>query len=126
MKSLSRVKKWRLLLIKASTKGRAQMRNGEKRMANRPYLDDFVEEQLMAQFMAAFLRGEIASTISCEVWNLRWALERGLLRSPIPDLLLLSMQDTIFLWQLGIRADNELEIWSGFVRRLFARTVRNK
>jgi hypothetical protein len=95
-------------------------------MANRSYLDDFVEEQLMAQLTAAFQRGEIQSTISRGVWHLGWALERGLLRSPIPDLLLLSMQDTIFLWQLGIRADNELEVWSGFVRGLFTRTVRNK
>jgi hypothetical protein len=95
-------------------------------MANRLYLDDFVEEQLMAQLTAAFKRGEIASTTSCRVWNLGWALEQGLLRSPIPDLLLLSMQDTIFLWQLGIRADNGLEVWSGFVRGLFARSVRNK
>jgi hypothetical protein len=102
------------------------MRNDETRMANRPYLDDFVEEQLMAQLTAALQRGEIASTISRGVWNLGWALERGLLHSPLPDLLLLSMQDTIFLWQLGIRADNELEIWSGFVRRLFARNVRNR
>jgi hypothetical protein len=102
------------------------VRNGEPGMANRPYLDDFVEEQLMAQLMAAFQRGEIASTISCGVWNLGWALEQGLLRSPIPDLLLLSMQDTIFLWQLGIRADNGLEAWSGFVRGLFARNVRDK
>jgi hypothetical protein len=102
------------------------MRNGETSMADRPYLDYFVEEQLMAQLTAALQRGEIASTISCGVWNLEWALERGLLHSPLPDLLLLSMQDTIFLWQLGIRADNELEIWSGFVRRLFARKVRNK
>ena len=102
------------------------MRNDETRMANRPYLDDFVEEQLMAQLTAALQRGEIASTISCGAWNLVWALERGLLRSPIPDVLLLSVQDTIFLWQLGIRADNELAIWSGFARRLFARSVRNK
>jgi hypothetical protein len=102
------------------------MRYGETRMANRPCLGDFVEEQLMAQLTAALQRGEIASTISCGVWNLGWALERGLLHSPLPDLLLLSMQDTIFLWQLGIRADNELEIWSGFVRGLFARNIRNK
>jgi hypothetical protein len=102
------------------------MRNRGTTMANRTYLDDFVEVQLMAQLTAASQRGEIASTISCGVWNLGWALEQGLLRSPIPDLLLLSMQDTIFLWQLGIRADNELEISSGFVRGLFARSVRNK
>jgi hypothetical protein len=92
-------------------------------MANRPYLDDFVEEQLMAQLTAALQRGEITSTISRGVWHLGWALERGLLRSPIPDLLLLSMQDTIFLWQLGIRADNDLEISSGFVRRLLTRSL---
>ena len=102
------------------------MRNGETRMVNRPYLDDFVEEQLMAQLTAAFQRGEITSTIACGVGHLGWALERGLLRSPIPDLLLLSTQDTIFLWQLGIRADNELEISSGFVRRLFARIAGNE
>jgi hypothetical protein len=89
-------------------------------------LDEFIERELMTQLIIASERGEVAATISCGVWNLPWALERGLLRSPIPDLLLLSMQDTIFLWQLGIRADNELEISSGFVRRLFARIVGNE
>jgi hypothetical protein len=89
-------------------------------------LDEFIERELMTQLIIASERGEVAATISCGVWNLPWALERGLLRSPIPDLLLLSMQDTIFLWQLGIRADNELVISSGFVRRLFARIVGNE
>jgi hypothetical protein len=89
-------------------------------------LDEFIERELMTQLIIASERGEVAATISCGVWNLPWALERGLLRSPIPDLLLLSTQDTIFLWQLGIRADNELEISSGFVRRLFARIVGNE
>lgn len=89
-------------------------------------LDEFIERELMTQLIIASERGEVAATISCGVWNLPWALERGLLRSPIPDLLLLSMQDTIFLWQLGIRADNELVISSGFVRRLFARIAGNE
>jgi len=89
-------------------------------------LDEFIERELMTQLIIASERGEVAATISCGVWNLPWALERGLLRSPIPDLLLLSMQDTIFLWQLGIRADNELVISAGFVRRLFARIVGNE
>jgi hypothetical protein len=89
-------------------------------------LDEFIERELMTQLIIASERGEVAATISCGVWNLPWALERGLLRSPIPDLLLLSMQDTIFLWQLGIRADNELVVSSGFVRRLFARIVGNE
>jgi hypothetical protein len=89
-------------------------------------LDEFIERELMTQLIIASERGEVAATISCGVWNLPWALERGLLRSPIPDLLLLSMQDTIFLWQLGIRADNELVISSGFIRRLFARIVGNE
>jgi hypothetical protein len=89
-------------------------------------LDEFIERELMTQLINASQRGEVAATISCGLWNLPWALERGLLRSPIPDLLLLSMQDTIFLWQLGIRADNELVISSGFVRRLFARIVGNE
>ena len=89
-------------------------------------LDEFIERELMTQLINASQRGEAAATISCGVWNLPWALERGLLRSPIPDLLLLSRQDTIFLWQLGIRADNELVISSGFVRRLFARIVGNE
>jgi hypothetical protein len=89
-------------------------------------LDEFIERELMTQLIIASERGEVAATISCGVWNLPWALERGLLRSPIPDLLLLSTQDTIFLWQLGIRADNELVISSGFVRRLFARIVGNE
>jgi hypothetical protein len=89
-------------------------------------IDEIIERELMTQLIIASERGEVAATISCGVWNLPWALERGLLRSPIPDLLLLSMQDTIFLWQLGIRADNELVISSGFVRRLFARIVGNE
>ena len=89
-------------------------------------LDEFIERELMTQLIIASERGEVAATISCGVWNLPWALERGLLRSPIPDLLLLTMQDTIFLWQLRIRADNELVISSGFVRRLFARIVGNE
>jgi hypothetical protein len=90
-------------------------------------LDEFIERELLTQLINASQRGEIAATISsCGIWNLPWALERGLLRSPIPDLLLLSTQDTIFLWQLGIRADNELEISSGFVRRLFARIAGNE
>jgi hypothetical protein len=89
-------------------------------------LDEFIERELLTQLINASQRGEVAATISCGVWNLPWALERGLLRSPIPDLLLLSRQDTIFLWQLGIRADNELEISSGFVRRLFARIAVNE
>jgi len=89
-------------------------------------LDEFIERELMTQLINASQRGEVAATISCGLWNLPWALERGVLRSPIPDLLLLSMQDTIFLWQLGIRADNELVISSGFVRRLFARIVGNE
>ena len=89
-------------------------------------LDEFIERELMTQLIIASERGEVAATISCGVWNLPWALERGLLRSPIPDLLLLSRQDTIFLWQLGIRADNELVISSGFVRRLFARIAGNE
>jgi hypothetical protein len=89
-------------------------------------LDEFIERELLTQLINASQRGEVAATISCGVWNLPWALERGLLRSPIPDLLLLSRQDTIFLWQLGIRADNELEISSGFVRRLFARIAGNE
>jgi len=88
-------------------------------------LDEFIERELMTQLINASQRGEVAATISYGIWNLPWALERGLLRSPIPDLLLLSTQDTIFLWQLGIRADNELVISSGFVRRLFARIVGN-
>ena len=89
-------------------------------------LDEFIERELMTQLIIASERGEVAATISCGVWTLRWALERGLLHSPLPDLLLLSVQDTIFLWQLGIRADNELVISSGFVRRLFARIVGNE
>ncbi len=89
-------------------------------------LDEFIERELLTQLINASQRGEVAATISCGVWNLPWALERGLLRSSIPDLLLLSRQDTIFLWQLGIRADNELEISSGFVRRLFARIAGNE
>jgi hypothetical protein len=89
-------------------------------------LDEFIERELMTQLIIASERGEVAATISCGVWNLPWALERGLLHSPLPDLLLLSVQDTIFLWQLGIRADNELVISSGFVRRLFARIVGNE
>jgi hypothetical protein len=36
------------------------MRNEETRMANRPYLDDFVEEQLMAQFY-----GRLSSRRDC-------------------------------------------------------------
>jgi hypothetical protein len=83
--------------------------------------DEFIERELITQLIIASERGDVAATISCGVWNLPWALERGLLHSPLPDLLLLSMQDTIFLWQLGIRADNELEISSTFVRRLFVR-----
>ena|ERR1700741_5346847 len=89
-------------------------------------LDEFIERELITQLITAYDRGHVAATISCGVWNLPWALERGLLHSPIPDLLLLSMQDTIFLWQLGIRADNELEISSAFVHRLFARIVINE
>jgi hypothetical protein len=99
------------------------MTMGKVKMAKQ---DEFIERELMTQLIIASERGEVAATISCGVWNLPWALERGLLRSPIPDLLLLSMQDTIFLWQLGIRADNELVISSGFVRRLFARIVGNE
>jgi hypothetical protein len=83
--------------------------------------DEFIERELITQLIIASERGDVAATISCGVWNLPWALERGLLHSPLPDLLLLSMQDTIFLWQLGIRADNELEISSTLVRRLFVR-----
>src|SRR5579862_4164859 len=89
-------------------------------------LDEFIERELITQLISASQRGEVAATIACGVWNLPWALERGLLRSPIPDLLLLSTQDTIFLWQIGIRADNELAISSGFVRRLHARIVGNE
>ena len=89
-------------------------------------LDEFIERELITQLINASQRGEVAATISCGVWNLPWALERGFLRSPIPELLLLSTQDTIFLWQLGIRADNELVISSGFVRRLLARIVGNE
>ncbi len=88
--------------------------------------DEFIERELMTQLIIASERGEIAATISCGVWTLPWALERGLLHSPLPDLLLLSMQDTIFLWQLGIRADNDLEISSGFVRRLLTRSLGNE
>jgi hypothetical protein len=93
---------------------------------NMAKLDEFIERELMTQLIIASERGEVAATISCGVWALPWALERGLLHSPLPDLLLLSMQDTIFLWQLGIRADNELEISSGFVRRLFTKNSENK
>src|SRR4029077_12854504 len=105
-------------------RGQEQMTIGKLKIAK---LDEFIERELMTQLINASQRGEVAATISsCGVWNLPWALERGLLRSPIPDLLLLSTQDTIFLWQLGIRADNELVISSGFVRRLFARIVGNE
>ena len=89
-------------------------------------LDEFIERELMTQLINASQRGDISPTISCGLWNLPWALERGLLRSPIPELLLLSTQDTILLWQLGIRADNELVISSGFVRRLLASIVGNE
>jgi hypothetical protein len=93
---------------------------------NMAKLDEFIERELITQLIIASERGEVAATISCGVWTLPWALERGLLHSPLPDLLLLSIQDTIFLWRLGIRADNELEISSGFVRRLFTKSLENK
>jgi hypothetical protein len=89
-------------------------------------LDEFIERELMTQLIIASERGEVAATISCGVWNLPWALERGLLHSLIPDLLLLSMQATIFLWQIGIRAENELEVRSKFAGGAFARFVRTR
>ena len=44
MKSMSQAKKWRLLFIQVPNREWPQMRNGETKMANRPYLVDFVQE----------------------------------------------------------------------------------
>lgn len=77
-------------------------------MWKRAHLDEFLERTLRAQLIASFQRGETGRTSAWRGCKLTWALEQGLLRSPIPDLLLLSAGDTVFLWELGIRADNEL------------------
>ena len=60
-------------------------------------LDEFIERELddlaIDQCFPA-KRGRCNDLVRS--WNLPWALERGLLHSPLPDLLLLSVQDTIF------------------------------
>ncbi len=89
-------------------------------------LDEFIERELMTQLINASQRNEVAATISCGVGTCRGLLSEDCCTLHFRIFCSCRCRTQSFLWQLGIRADNDLEISSGFVRRLFARIVGNE